>query len=413
MDMPTVRIAPESAQNHAAKDEVEDAGARPGDGAPSAAPPPSEPAWAGALREAPLGLRERYPNAGWIGLGVAAVVAFFYLLAPILTPFALAGVLAYVLHPGVNWLERRGLPRALGSILMVVLCAAAMLGLVLILLPVLEREITAMDEKFPSLVMQANTRLMPLINEWLGVTIQLDASALRTLAMQQVGQQDMVSTLLSRFGSGGLAVLEAFGTLALVPVVLFYLLLDAHQFALRFESAIPRHWHRQTMQFLREIDSVLAQFLRGQLTVMLVLAIYYSSALGIAGFDSALPIGVLTGLLIFIPYVGFALGLILASLVALLQFATWQAELGILAIYGIGQVLEGFFLTPRLVGERIGLHPLVVIFALLAFGHVFGFFGVLVALPSSAVLLVALRHLRQRYQASAFYRGNEDRAPRR
>jgi predicted PurR-regulated permease PerM len=139
---------------------------------------------------------------------------------------------------------------------------------------------------------------------------------------------------------------------------------------------------------------------------MLVLAIYYSSALAIAGFDSALPIGVLTGLLIFIPYVGFALGLMLALLVALLQFANWQAALSILAIYGVGQVLEGFFLTPRLVGERIGLHPLVVIFALLAFGHVFGFFGVLVALPSSAVLLVALRRLRQRYLASSFYRDN-------
>lgn len=380
------------------------------DALPAAGPAPGSSANAGSAGDAQsaeaFGLLERFPNAGWIGLGVALTVAFFYLLAPILTPFALAGVLAYVLHPGVNWLAQRRFPRALGSILMVILCAAVMLGLVLILLPVLEREVVAMDEKFPSLVTQANTRLMPLLEQWLGVTIRLDPSALRALAMQQVGQQDVVSSLLARFGSGGLAVLEAFGTLTLVPVVLFYLLLDAHQFALRLESTIPRRWLELTMGFLREIDTVLAQFLRGQLTVMLVLAIYYSSALAIAGFDSALPIGVLTGLLIFIPYVGFALGLMLALLVALLQFANWQAALSILAIYGVGQVLEGFFLTPRLVGERIGLHPLVVIFALLAFGHVFGFFGVLVALPSSAVLLVALRRLRQRYLASSFYRDN-------
>ena len=188
---------------------------RPGEPAPVApestarSEPPSQPPWDRAeldrLAQGPFGLRERYPNAGWIGLGLALVVAFFYLLAPILTPFALAGVLAYVLHPGVDWLERHHLPRALGSILMVVLCAAVMLGLVLILLPVLEREIAALDQKFPSLVIQANTRLMPLLEEWLGVKIRLDPSALRALAMQQVGQQDMVSTLLSRFGSGGLA----------------------------------------------------------------------------------------------------------------------------------------------------------------------------------------------------------------
>jgi predicted PurR-regulated permease PerM len=350
-------------------------------------------------------LRLRLPSLGWIALGLTLIAVFFYLLAPILTPFALAGVIAYVLLPGVDWLHRHGLPRVLGSVLMVVLCAAIMAGLVLILLPVLEREVVELDQKFPSLVTQVNTRLMPRLQAWLGVSLQLDATALRNLAMKQVGQQDMVTSLLSRFGNGGLALLEAFGTLALIPVVLFYLLLDAPDFLRRFETSLPRKWHAQIMTFLGDIDLVLAQFLRGQLTVMLVMALYYAVALSLAGFESALPIGVLTGLLIFIPYVGFALGLTLASLVALLQFATWQAALTIVAIYGVGEVLEGFILTPRLVGERIGLHPLAVIFALLAFGHVFGFFGVLMALPLSAVLLVALRRLRQGYLASSFYRG--------
>ncbi len=382
--------------------------ARPNRPEPRANPPVEGESGADELArpQAPLGLRTQYPNAGWIGLGLVLVVSFFYLLAPILTPFALAGVLAYMLHPGVSWLERHKIARSFGSVLMVVLSAALIAGLLLILLPVLEREVLALDEKFPALVTQINSHLAPLLHQWLGISLRLDAPALRALAMQQVGQQDMVSTLLSRFGSGGLAVLEAFGSLMLVPVVLFYLLVDARSFAARFESALPRLWHEQTMGFLREIDAILAQFLRGQLTVMLVLAIYYSSALAIAGFDSALPIGVMTGLLIFIPYVGFAIGLILAALVALLQFATWQAGLSVLVIYGIGQVLEGFFLTPRLVGQRIGLHPLAVIFALLAFGHIFGFFGVLMALPSSAVLLVALRRLRKRYLASSFYLGS-------
>ena len=356
--------------------------------------------------ESTSGLLRRYPNALWIGAAIALAAALFYLLAPILTPFALAGVLAYVLLPGVAWLERRGLARPIASVVMVVLSAAAMLGLLLILVPVLEREALALDQKFPAFVAQANATLTPLFKQWLGVTVRLDAPALRALAIQQVGQQDVLSALLSRFGSGGLALLEALGTLALVPIVLFYLLLDAPAFAQRCEAAVPRRWQAQLMRLLGEIDAVLAQFLRGQVTVMLLLAVYYSSALSIAGFDSALPIGVLTGLLIFIPYVGFALGLLLAAMVALLQFGTWQSGLVVLLVYGIGQVLEGFFLTPRLVGGRIGLPPLAVIFALLAFGHVFGFFGVLVALPSSAVLLVALRHLRRAYLASRFYLGS-------
>jgi predicted PurR-regulated permease PerM len=350
----------------------------------------------------PVSARERLASWAWIGLGAALVLGFFYLLAPILTPFALAGVLAYLLQPGVDWLQRRGLPRTLGSTFMVVVAAAIALGLVLILLPVLEREALALDRQLPSLVLQLNARVAPLLQQWLGVSLRFDSAALRTLAMQHIGQ-DFASTLLAMFGSGSLAVLQAIGTLMLVPVVLFYVLLDAQAIKQRLEASIPRRWYPQTMQMLGEIDAVLAQFLRGQLTVMLLLAIYYSVALSIAGFDSALPIGILTGLLIFIPYVGFALGLVLASVVALLEFGTWQAFLEIVLIYGLGQVLEGFFLTPRLVGKRIGLHPLAVIFALLAFGHVFGFFGVLVALPASAVLLVALRRMHRHYLASALY----------
>lgn len=355
---------------------------------------------AGPVRAWP---REQWAGLVWIGVAAALALAFFYYLAPILTPFAFGAVLAYVLQPGTDWLQARGAPRWLASVLMVLLTALIALGLLLILLPVLEREILALDEQLPALVAQLNARVSPLLQHWLGVSVRFDAAGLRALILRQIGQQDLAAMLLSKFGTGGLAVLQALVTLLLIPVVLFYLLLDAPRIKARLEAAIPRRWHAATVQVLGDIDAVLAQFLRGQLTVMALLAIYYSTALAVAGLDSALPIGVLTGLLIFIPYVGFALGLVLASLVALLQFASWQALLVVLVIYGLGQVLEGFFLTPRLVGERIGLHPLAVIFALLAFGHVFGFFGVLVALPASAVLLVALRRIRQHYLASAFY----------
>jgi predicted PurR-regulated permease PerM len=347
--------------------------------------------------------RERLSAGAWITLGVVSVLVFFYLLAPILSPFALAAVLAYLLLPGANWLHRHGLPRILACVLMVVLSVAVALGLLLILLPVLEREALALDERLPGLISVLNEQVAPLLQKWLGLRVRFDPAVLRAMALQHVGQQDFVSNVLARFSSGGMAVLGVIGTIVLVPVVLFYLLLDMGPFAQRLEAAIPRRWHDQTLDFLADIDAVLSQFLRGQLTVMLLLAVYYSGALTIAGFDSALPIGLLTGLLIFIPYVGFALGLVLASLVALLQFATWEAALTILGIYGVGYLVESFLLTPRLVGERIGLHPLAVIFALLAFGHIFGFLGVLVALPTSAVLLVALRRVRGRYLASSFY----------
>jgi predicted PurR-regulated permease PerM len=154
-----------------------------------------------------------------------------------------------------------------------------------------------------------------------------------------------------------------------------------------------------------EVNHLLAQYLRGQLLVMLVLAVYYSVGLSIAGFDVALPVGILTGLLVFIPYLGFGLGLVLALIAAVLQFTGWQGLISVAIIYGAGQVIEGFYLTPRLVGERIGLNPLAVIFALLAFGQLFGFVGVLLALPASAVLMVAFRHLRQHYLRSSFYNG--------
>ena len=154
---------------------------------------------------------------------------------------------------------------------------------------------------------------------------------------------------------------------------------------------------------IKETDNLLAQYLRGQLSVMFILAVYYSSALGLAGFSVALPVGILTGVLVFIPYIGFGFGLCLAIIGAVLQFDLMHGLLMVAVIYGIGQVVEGFYLTPRLVGERIGLPPLAVIFALLAFGQLFGFIGVLLALPASAITSVAYKHLRALYYQSPFY----------
>lgn len=166
---------------------------------------------------------------------------------------------------------------------------------------------------------------------------------------------------------------------------------------------MPRRWSALVGDMAAEADGLLAQYLRGQLLVMLLLAAYYSIALAIAGFDVALPVGMLTGLLVFIPYVGFGFGLLLAIIAAVLQFDGWHGLAAVAIVYGAGQFIESFYLTPRLVGERIGLHPLTVIFALLAFGQLFGFVGILLALPASAILSVVFGRLRRHYLNSSFY----------
>lgn len=218
-----------------------------------------------------------------------------------------------------------------------------------------------------------------------------------------------MGSVLASLKIGGSVAMALVGNAILMPVALFYLLMDWDRFVHLVQELIPPRLQDGSTSFFQEADSVLGQYLRGQLLVMAILAVYYSLGLALFGLDLALPIGVFTGLAIFVPYLGFGLGLVLAILAGLLQFASapgvGHAALMVAVVYGAGQLLESFLLTPRLVGERIGLHPLAVIFALLAFGQVFGFVGVLVALPVSAVLLVAIRRIRSGYMASRLYKG--------
>lgn len=349
------------------------------------------------------------------GLWVSALIllgVLLYVLAPILTPFALAIILAYLLAPGTQWIATRRIgrfriPRWIAALAMIFFAALLLLLLMLILIPVLQKELAALQNAFPNMVAKVNALLSPKLREWFGINVNLNAQTLRDLLTEQVSAgttpSDLISEIFKHIRTGGAAVLGLVGTLLLTPVVLFYLLVDWNDFKRRLESFIPRRWHASTTGMLAEIDALLAQFLRGQLTVMAALALYYSVALAIAGFDAALPVGILTGLLAFIPYVGFTLGLLLATIAGLLQFEPWHALWVVALVYGIGQFIESFLLTPYLVGERIGLHPLAVIFTLMAFGQIFGFFGVLLALPVSAILLVALSRVKTAYFASAFY----------
>jgi predicted PurR-regulated permease PerM len=210
-------------------------------------------------------------------------------------------------------------------------------------------------------------------------------------------------SLWSSLKVGGSVLFTVIGYTVLVPVALFYLLLDWKHVVAQALTLVPPRARPSVDSFATEADQVLGQYLRGQLLVMVTMAIFYSTGLALFGLELAVPIGVFTGLAMFVPYIGFGIGLVLAVLAGVLEFASVKAFVMVGTVYGLGQVVEGFYLTPRLVGERIGLHPLAVIFALLAFGQLFGFVGVLVALPASAVLLVAIRRVRSGYLASRLY----------
>ena len=347
-------------------------------------------------------------TAAW-SLIAALTVLSLWLLGPVLTPFVVAAVLAYALTPLVNKLDSLGkgrVPRVLAVVVVELLFILAALSLVLLIIPIVAKEIPLMREQVPLLFDTLNTGLKPWLAQF-GIKVSFDLGSLKTLALKYLNTnyEDLFGSLLSSLRLGGSVALAVVGNAVLIPVALFYLLMDWDKFVARLLELVPPPLRKVFDSFTNEADAVLGQYLRGQLLVMLAMAIFYAIGLLLFGLDLALPIGIFTGLAMFIPYLGFGIGLILAVLAGLLQFASVKALVMVAVVFGIGQMVEGFFLTPRLVGERIGLHPLAVIFALLAFGQVFGFVGVLIALPTSAVLLVAIRRIKQRYMASKLYKG--------
>lgn len=348
----------------------------------------------------------------WAALALLAW-GLLHLLSPVLMPFVLAGVLAYALHPVVEKLQVRRVPRWLGAGVALMLLGAVLLAVLLLIVPVVTRQVPLIREQVPALMEQFNDWLRPLAARF-GLELQVDVAAVRDVLRKLVAghEEDLVGRLLSSLRIGGSALAAVLGNLVLTPIVAYYLLLDWSGLVSRLKAAVPPRLRSVTQRFLDETDEVLGQYLHGQLLVMGALALFYTLGLALVGLKLALPIGVFTGLAVFVPYLGFGLGLVLGVLAAALQFQDLPGVLLVLAVYGVGQVVESMWLTPKLLGERIGLHPIAVIFALMAFGHLFGFVGVLVALPASAVLLVALRRVRHVYFSSALYNGNPLPPPR-
>jgi len=358
--------------------------------------------------------------ATWALLAGAAWL-LLSLLSPVLMPFVLAGVLAYALQPLVERLHARRVPRWLGAGLALAFLVLVALAVVLLIVPVITKQLPLIKEQVPLMLERLNAWLVPVLGRF-GVELQVDVTQVRGWLHQLLTgrEEELIGGLLSSLRIGGSALAAVLGNLLLAPIVAYYLLLDWANLVARSKGLIPPRWRAHVQHFLDETDAVLGQYLRGQLLVMGVMAVFYAVGLALVGLKLALPIGVFTGLAVFIPYLGFGLGLVLALLAAALQFQALAGVALVGLVYTVGQMVESMFVTPRLLGERIGLHPIAVIFALMAFGHLLGFVGVLIALPASAVLLVAIRRAKARYLASALYldggavppapRGEDERA---
>ena len=331
-------------------------------------------------------------------------------MSSLLTTFLAAFILAYVLRPVFTCFLALRAGKTLSAALTVLIGFLGILGLILLFISVLQKELPALRQQLPIWLDLAQRSLQPWLDN---LAINFDLKKIQEIIQSRISEQlsnnadAIVSSSLSTILSSGQSILGSLFGLVLIVFIVFYLVGQWDEFFKKLNPLIPPRWLPLVKQILVEIDQLLSQYLRGQLLVITVLSIYYSVGLYLLGITGALALGLFTGIAIFIPYIGYGAALILALLSALLQAETGVSLLAVLALYIAGQAIESLFLTPKLVGEKIGLHPVLVVFALILFGSWFGFFGILLALPISAIILVLCKHAMHAYQDSAWYKNND------
>ncbi|MEY4719031.1 MAG: hypothetical protein RL563_1649 [Pseudomonadota bacterium] len=349
----------------------------------------------------------------WLALTfLAAISGILYCLAPILMPFALASFLAYLGDPLVDRLETYRLRNVqLNRTLSVVVVFFGIIlfatTLLLIIIPTLEYQVSEFIEKLPSYLNWFNKSVIPSLQKYLGKGVR-PIKTDQLLAMTRNYWQDgsgegQGENLLQSVSHSGAMIVGWIMNLLLIPVITFYLLRDWDELMQRIHDLFPRRYANTVSKLAGEVDEVLGAFVRGQFYVMLAMGVIYSLGLLAIGLDLALLIGMTAGLISFVPYMGVIVGIGLAFFAALLQFQDVFHFVSVLTVFGVGHAIEGMFLTPWLVGNKIGLHPVAVIFAVLAGGQLFGFLGILLALPLASVIMVLLRHMHERYTVSSFY----------
>lgn len=349
----------------------------------------------------------------WQMLAITAGILYvLWLLAPVLMPFAFAAMMAYLGDPLADRLERLGMGRTLAVSVVFIVLVLATIGALLLLIPLISRQVDNLIQSLPHYVDWVRNTALP----WLQAKLRLDPAffdtdRLMTELKDNIGSVGSVaSSVLGKLTRSGLGVVAWLTNLVLIPVVAFYLLRDWDRLVAWIDNMLPRSIEPTIAHLAHESDLVLGAFVRGQLLVMLALGIFYGAGLTLVGLSVGPLIGMVAGLLSFVPYLGFIVGFGSAIIAVLVQYGDWSHLLMVVGVFTIGQLLEGYVLVPRLVGEKIGLHPVAVIFAVLAGGYLFGFLGILLALPAASVILVVLRYLTQRYLHSRLYteEGNED-----
>jgi len=328
-------------------------------------------------------------------------------MAEIFTPFLTAFILAFILRPAFLWLEGRRLPTPAAAALTVILGLGVVIAILSLFIGLLKTEIPLIKSQLPDWIANTQAWLEPKLAE---LHLNVDWGALKTSASEKISTQindnadTLVATTFETVLTSGSSVIAAFVNSVLIVFVMFYLLIDWNQFFGLIKKIVPVRAQETAHHLAMHTDGLLSQYLNGMIIVITIMSAFYSIGLIIIGIKGAVALGIFTALMIVIPYIGITLGFSLAILSCLLQFGPQQEIIWVMALYGLGQLLEGFVLTPRLVGERIGLHPVVVLFALLLFGKLFGFFGVLLALPISAVSLVLVQYLWSVYTQSSWYK---------
>lgn len=344
-------------------------------------------------------------------LGVVLLFGSVYLLQPILTPFLVGMAIAYLGDPLVDRLERY-VGRTGGVVIVFIFITLIILAGFLLLLPMLLSELAALIQSVPGFIRWLQETTSPFLMKNFGVDpfdFKLDALTSQVKNdWQQVG--NIVKTLVSQVTASGFALLAFFANVALIPVVSFYLMRDWDTLVSYLHDVLPRGSEESAANLANECDEVLSAFLRGQMLVMTLLGGIYAIGLMMVGLELALLIGMLAGLASIVPYLGFIVGIVAASIAAVIQYQEFFPLIYVAIVFGVGQALEGMVLTPLLVGDRIGLHPVAVIFAILAGGHLFGFTGILLALPVAAVVMVFVRHYHLRYIESEYYGKKVDTA---
>jgi predicted PurR-regulated permease PerM len=340
---------------------------------------------------------------------IFATVWLAWWLSPVLTPFVVAALLGWLGDPLVDRIERSGRSRNFGVVLVFTLMVLLLVLALLILVPLVQRQLATLAESLPSYRDWFIGTAMPWLEQRTGLRIAEWLNPQRMIELVRAHWEragGVATTLLGYVSRSGFTVFTWIANIVLIPVLTFFFLRDWDLFVERIAALVPRTHLPVVTRLANESSAMLGGFLRGQFTVMLILGAMYGIGLWLVGLDLGLLIGIIAGLLTFIPYLGPTSGVVLGTIAALVQFGDWKHVAGVLAVFGIGQVIESYWLTPKLVGDRIGLHPVAVIFAVLAGGQLFGFLGMLLALPVAAVANVLLRFAHERYTSSRLYAGD-------